>query len=557
MLLTATCVAVHLPAAESPTPSVIPQPAKLIRQDGSFTLRPDAVIFADDVSRPAAEQLAARLRQATGFGLKIRADSVGGQARKGSLRLTTRGAKAALGSEGYELIVADAVTISAPQAAGVFYGTQTLLQLLPPAALGTNVARDARWTIPALRIEDQPRFGWRGMLLDVGRHYFPVADIKRVLDVMALHKLNTFHWHLTEDQGWRIEIKKYPRLTEVGAWRASTPPYGNRDSDDGMRYGGFYTQAEVKDIVAYAAARHITVVPEIEMPGHAAAAIASYPEFGNSDIPGYAPRVMTRWSVHPYTFAPKEETFRFLEDVLTEVCELFPSKFIHIGGDEAPKDQWKESAFAQSVIKREGLKDEHELQSWFIRRIERFLATQGRRLVGWDEIQEGGLPKTATMMVWRDAKWARHALALGNNVVMATSSDTYFCWYQAPAETELAKGKWFEAHGGFLPLEKVYAFNPTSVAETPAQEELILGTSVQIWTEFIKDFAKLQYMAFPRLSAFAEVAWTPQAMRHFEDFQRRLETHYQRYDQLGLRYYRPTPAREALPVKEEAETPRP
>lgn len=527
-------------AANTPAPALIPLPAHIEPAPGTFTLGSASVIVADAAARPAAESLAGQLRRVTGFKLEVRPDNGARKLSAGTILLTTRKANVALCNEGYELLIGDAVILRAPQPPGIFYGTQTLLQLLPPEALGTNRIRNPRWSIAGLRITDQPRFAWRGMMLDVGRHYFPVTDIKRMLDAMALHKLNTFHWHLTEDQGWRIEIKKYPRLTEIGAWRDSTPPYGSRNADDGQRHGGFYTQDEVRDIVAYAAARHITVIPEIEMPGHAAAAIAAYPELGNSDIPGYAPRVMTRWGVHPYVFAPKEETFRFLEDVLTEVCELFPSKFIHIGGDEAPKDQWKKSPFAQSVIQREGLKDEHELQSWFIRRIEKFLATKGRRLVGWDEIQEGGLPETATMMVWRDAKWAKHALALGNDVVMATTSHTYLDYYQAPAAFELAKGLEYEAIGGFLPLEKVYSYNPTFVAENPAQEKQILGTQGQLWGEYFKDIRKAQYMAFPRLSALAEVAWTPQAARDFADFRRRLETHFVRLDQMGLRYHRDT-----------------
>ena len=351
--------------------------------------------------------------------------------------------------------------------------------------------------------------------------------------------MNTFHWHLTDDQGWRIEIKKYPKLTEIGAFRDSSPPYGNRNSDDGVRYGGFYTQEQIRDIVGYAAARHITIVPEIEMPGHAAAAIAAYPELGNSDIPGYAPGVKTRWGVHPYIFSPKEETFAFLEDVLSEVCELFPSKYIHIGGDEAPKTQWKQSKFAQEVIKREGLKNEEELQSWFIRRIGKFLESKNRNLIGWDEIQEGGLPKTATMMVWRDAKWAKHALALGNNVVMATTSHTYLDYYQNPGPGELAKGKEYEAIGGHLPLEKVYSYDPAFVAENAAQEKQILGTQAQLWSEYFKDMKKVEYMAFPRIAALAEVAWTPLQLKNYDDFSARLVGVMRHYDAGKLNYCKP------------------
>ncbi len=529
-------------------PAIIPLPVKLQQQDGMFQLRPDTRIAFSEGVKTEGEALLATLNRSTGFKLVRGPQVVSGlldspeaerDRNRPAIELLLSTNEPSSNAEGYTISVrTNRVWIFAASQAGMFYGVQTLLQLFPPQVFSTNAVKDVAWTIPCVNIEDQPRFKWRGVMLDVGRHYFPVADVKRMIDLAALHKLNIFHWHLTEDQGWRIEIKKYPKLTEVGAWRDSTPPYGARNSDDGKRHGGFYTQAEVKDIVAYAAARHITVVPEIEMPGHAAAAIAAYPEFGNSDIPGYAPRVVTRWGVQPYTFAPKEETFQFLEDVLTEVCELFPSKFIHIGGDEAPKTQWTKSPFAQSVMKREGLRDEHELQSWFIRRIEKFLATKNRRLIGWDEIQEGGLPKTATMMVWRDAKWAKHALAQGNHIVMATTSHTYLDYYQSPAGSELAKGNEFECIGGFLPLEKVYSYNPTFVAGNTAQEKQILGTQCQLWGEYMKDIRKVEYLALPRLAALAEVAWSPQDVRNYPDFQHRLETQYQRYDELGVPYHR-------------------
>ena len=552
-------LALSASAKDANLPAVIPLPQRMEVRSGSFTLGPETHIQSDAASLKTAERLAARLRRATGFPFPVNAaappSAAGGAvtplrvgvtpepakpakpsaAGGGVITLTSHGAKASLGAEGYELTVTPtSATIRATEEAGLFYGAVTLAQLLPPEIFARSAASGVKWSLPCVEIEDQPRFKWRGMMLDVGRHFFKIEDIKPLLDAMALHKLNTFHWHLTDDQGWRIEIKKYPKLTEVGAWRDSSPPYGNRNSDDGLRHGGFYTQDEIREIVAYAAVRHITVVPEIEMPGHASAAIASYPQLGNDDMPGFAPKVMTRWGVHPYIFAPKEETFRFLEDVLTEVCELFPSKFIHIGGDEAPKTQWKKSKFAQEVMQREGLKNEEELQSWFVRRIGKFLESKNRRLIGWDEIQEGGLPKTATMMVWRDSKWAEHALSLGNDVVMATTSHTYLDYSQAPATTELAKGVEFETIGGFLPLSKVYSYNPTFVAKTPAQEKQILGTQGQLWGEYFKSIRKVEYMAFPRLTALAEVAWTPQAARNYDDFLRRLATHNQRLDQLGI-----------------------
>ena len=514
------------------------------RRDGTFHFGSKTKILSNQESRAAADYLAGHLRPPIGnqFPVRVKADAKP-RLTDDTVLFTSREANPALGAEGYELLAAsNSVVIRANGPAGFFYGAQTLLQLLPPEVFAAKPVRGVNWEIPCVQITDRPRFPWRGMMLDVGRHFFKVEDVKRMLDLMALHKLNTFHWHLAEDQGWRIEIKKYPKLTEMGAWRDSSPPYGNRNSDDGQRHGGFYTQDQIREIVAYAAALHITVVPEIEMPGHAAAAIASYPQFGNDDIAGYAPRVVTHWGVQQYTFAPKEETFRFLEDVLTEVCELFPSKFIHIGGDEAPKTQWKNSPFAQAVMRREHLQNEEELQSWFVRRIAAFLESKNRRLIGWDEIQEGGLPKTATMMVWRDAKWAKHALSLGNQVVMATTTHTYLDYYQAPKDSELAKGKEFEAIGGLLPLEKVYAYDPCFVAENPEQAKLILGTQGQLWGEYLKDVKKVEYMAYPRLTALAEVAWSPQAARGYEDFTRRLQIHNHRLDQLGVNYHRPDAA---------------
>lgn len=523
-------------AVADPLP-LIPLPVSVKTREGSFAFSPATGIRYDRNLKAEAELFAADLQALTGTVCKTATE----EQRillPSEIRLDLD-PTADLPSGGYKLEISPkTIVITAKDPAGVYYGTRTILQLLP--AMGDAAWKDSSpENLPALRITDYPRFAWRGMMLDVGRHFYPTEDVKQFIDWMAFHKLNVFHWHLTEDQGWRIEIKKYPKLTETGAWRNSSPPYGKRNSDDGRRYGGFYTQEQIKDIVAYAAARHITIVPEIEMPGHAAAAIAAYPELGNSDIPNYAPQIMTRWGVHPYVFAPKEETFRFLEDVLSEVCGLFPSKFIHIGGDEAPKTQWQQSEFAQSVIKREGLKNEEELQSWFIQRIGRFLESKNRRLIGWDEIQEGGLPKTATMMVWRDSKWAKHALARGNDVVMAQKSHLYFDYYQAPAATELAKGPEYEAIGGNLPIKTVYSYNPTFVAENPEQEKQILGTQAQLWSEYFKDMKKVQYMAFPRIAALAEVAWTPLPSKNYDDFLIRLNGVMKHYDAGRLNYFKP------------------
>lgn len=508
---------------------LIPQPKVLQKQEGSFVLSAATAIRFDRQLSVETAILADKIERLTGEKTRSVAEEL--RIMLSSEIALDLDSSLALKPGGYEMTVAPrGVKITGKDAAGAFAGIQTLLQLLPAAA----PMAEKSVSLPALKISDEPEYGWRGMHLDCGRHFYPIEELKKFIDQMAFHKLNVFHWHLTEDQGWRIEIKKYPKLTAVGAFRDSTPPYGNRNSDDGKRYGGFYTQEQIKQLVAYASARHITIVPEIELPGHAAAAIAAYPQFGNTDIPGYNPKVMTRWGVHPYVFAPKEETFRFLEDILTEVCDLFPSKFIHIGGDEAPKSQWNQSKFAKEVMQREGLKNADELQSYFIRRIEKFLASKNRSLVGWDEIQEGGLPKSATMMVWRDLKWAQHALDLGNNVVMAPNAYAYLDHYQRPVGEELSKGAEFEAIGGFLPVSKLYGYDPASVARNEKERKQILGVQGQLWTEYMKDWKKVEYMAFPRIAALAEIAWLPKDKKNYEDFRARLDGVMKFYDALGI-----------------------
>lgn len=511
---------------------IIPQPVSIRTGDGAFPVSAATVIRYDAKLRNEADLFAADLAKLTGAPPKIITLEKHSTAPQILLDLNP---SADIPAGGYKLeITRQAVRVTGKDPAGVFYGTRSILQLLPPP--GYKIWETTRPAgLPAAVVEDYPRFAWRGMHLDCGRHFFPVGDIKSFIVWMAFHKLNVFHWHLTEDQGWRIEIKKYPKLTAIGAWRDSTPPYGNRSGSDGMRYGGFYTQDQIRDVVAFAAARHVTIMPEIEMPGHAVAAIAAYPEFGNTDIPGYAPKVLTHWGVQPYIFAPKEETFRFLDDVLTEVCALFPSRFIHIGGDEAPKDQWKRSPFAREVMKREGLQNENELQSWFVRRIQKILAAKGRRLVGWDEIEEGGLPESATMMVWRGENRAKTALARGNDVVMAPNKDTYFDHYQRPAGEELAKGAEFEAIGGFLPISQVYAYNPAAVARNAEDEKHILGVQAQLWSEYFKTWDKVTYMAFPRMAALSEVAWTQPSAKNYDDFLVRLGVILRHYDAAGIK----------------------
>lgn len=390
------------------------------------------------------------------------------------------------------------------------------------------------WAIPAGVIDDAPRFPYRGLLLDVARWFYPPEFIKKVIDLLALYKLNVLHLHLTDDQGWRLEIKKYPRLTQIGAWRKETIVGQHFDPyvGDGRPHGGFYSQEQMRELVAYAAARHVTIIPEIEMPGHARAALAAYPELSCTGGPF---EVSTRWGVHQDIFCPSERTFGFLEDVLLEVMQLFPSRYIHIGGDEVPKDQWKASSVAQELIRREGLANEEELQSYFIRRIEAFLRAHGRRLIGWDETLEGGLAPDATVMSWRGVAGGIEAARLGHDVIMTPTDHAYFDYYQGdPAAEPLAIG-------GFLPLDTVYAFEPVPHDLMPEQAVHVLGAQGSLWTEYIPTPAQVEYMILPRLLALSEVLWSPREARSWGRFVARLPAHFARLDALGVEYRVPEP----------------
>lgn len=507
---------------------LIPQPVSVEPGSGAFPFSAATAIRHHSELAAEAKLFAAELGKLTGQPVSTYAKEL--KIMLPSQILLDLDPALDLPASGYKLeITPETVRITGKDAAGAFHGTRSVLQLLPPGPLA-----DGKAAIPAATITDYPRFGWRGMHLDVGRHVFPAEDVMRFIDWLAFHKLNVFHWHLTEDQGWRIEIKKYPKLTEIGGFRDSTPPYGNRNSDDGIRYGGFYTQDQIKEIVAYASARHITIVPEIELPGHAAAAIAAYPELGNDDIPNYHPRPMTRWGVHPYIFAPTEQVFGFVDDVLTEVCALFPSAYIHIGGDEAPKDQWEASPRVKELMKEKNLKDGHDVQSYFIKRVEKILESKGRKLIGWDEIREGGLSPQATVMSWRGEAGGIASAREGHDVVMASNSHLYFDHYQAPERQELAKGKQFEAIGGFLPIDKVYSYDPVPKALSAEEAKHILGVQAQLWSEYFHDFKKVEYHAFPRMAALAEIAWTPPAAKNLNSFLTRLDGILKHYDAAGL-----------------------
>jgi len=511
--------------------AVIPRPAHLTPKAGTFTLTGATVITTDPASRALGAMLTDYLFPATGFRLAVRSSAPAGVPAI-SIRLdTTLGT---LGEEGYRLDVSRArVTIRAYRPAGAFYALQTLRQLLPPEIFRQAPVTGVAWVVPAVAIEDAPRFAWRGMHLDAARHFMPKEFVKKVIDLAALHKLNRFHWHLTDDQGWRIEIKQYPRLTQVGAWRRQTL-VGRQDHDsttwrfDGQPHGGFYTQDDIREIVAYARARFVTIVPEIEMPGHSQAAIAAYPELGNT---GDTVPVWTRWGVDENILNPSDATIQFEQNVLSEVMGLFPGRWIHVGGDEAPKTQWKASPLAQGRIRDLGLKDEDELQSWFTRRMDEFLTAHGRTLVGWDEILQGGLAPNAVVMSWRGIDGGIIAARAGHDVVMAPGSHTYFDHYQS-ADT----GNEPLAIGGFLPLDTVYAYDPVPAALAADEARHVLGAQGQVWTEYIPDPKRVEYMAFPRACALAEVLWTPVERKDYPDFRRRLAAHLARLAVLDVNY---------------------
>ncbi len=534
---------------------IIPAPRRLQARPGEFRLdRETRIMLSDPAStelRTLSELLVTPLRTASGLPLPVSPEPASDHATNAlSIRLTPDSASRE--PESYRLVVAPHGTIlSAPTPAGLFYGLQTLRQLLPPelerglrsrngwergVAQMTDSAPSppARWVIPAVEVEDAPRFRYRGILLDVARWFYPLEFIEKLVDLLALYKLNTLHLHLTDDQGWRLEIKKYPRLTQVGAWRKETIVGQNFDPyvGDGTPHGGFYTQDQMRELVAYAAARHVTIIPEIEMPGHARAALAAYPELSCTGGPF---EVSTRWGVHEDVFCPCEQTFAFLEDVLSEVMQLFPSKYIHIGGDEVPKKQWKESPVAQDVIRREGLGNEEELQGYFIRRIEGFLRAHGRRLIGWDETLEGGLAPEATVMSWRGVEGGIEAARQGHDVIMTPANRTYFDYYQGdPAAEPLAIG-------GFLPLDSVYAFEPVPDELTPEQAAHVLGGQGNLWTEYIPTPARAEYMILPRMLALAEVLWSTKETRNWNRFVVRLPAQFARLDALVADYRVPEP----------------
>ena len=515
---------------------VIPKPSEVTPQNGAFHLNNDIAMAEND-------QFSNEINLLSGY-LKKDFESEISTGEDGLIQFSIKDSIS--NKEGYELVVTpETIRISGGSEQGIFYGLQTLRQLI----VKTN---DGDLIIPSVKIKDVPAFGYRGMHLDVARHFYGVDDVKTYLDMLALHKINTFHWHLTEDQGWRIEIKQYPELTNTGAYRNGTiighyPGEGN----DNERYGGFYTQEEVKEVVQYAAERHITVIPEIEMPGHSQAAIASYPflscfpeektivpndlmsEAGKELQANGTPKIVQEsWGVYNDVYcAGKDSTFTFLENVLDEVIPLFPSEYIHIGGDECPKKNWERCPECQQRMKNENLKDEHELQSYFVQRMEKYINSKGKKIIGWDEILEGGLAPNATVMSWRGESGGIEAAKQNHDVIMSPNSYCYFDHYQAEdTENEPL------AIGGFLPVEKVYSYNPIPSELPEDQTDFILGPQANVWTEYIKTFDNIQYMTLPRMAAIAETGWSKTSEKEWDDFENRLGKLRKIYDGQNYNY---------------------
>lgn len=520
---------------------VIPKPAELTMQVGKFVIDGSTSISAAEGLKEEAAFLAESIQQLTQVSPSV-------TDQKASIALTLN--DQIDNEEGYTLDVTPyQINISGKNAKGVFYGIQSLVQLISLPEEGSSITDI---TVPAVSIKDQPRFIYRGMHLDVARHFFDVDFVKKYIDMIAMHKMNTFHWHLTEDQGWRIEIKKYPELTKIGAYRNGTiTGHYPGETNDNERYGGFYTQDDIREVLAYAQKRHVEVIPEIELPGHSQAAIASYPYLScfpeePTEVPnglmseaskeqqknGQPKVVQESWGVYNDVYcAGKEETFAFLEGVLDEVTALFPSKYIHIGGDECPKKNWERCPNCQKRIKEEGLEDEHALQSYFVTRMEKYLNSKGKQIIGWDEILEGGLAPNATVMSWRGVKGGIEAAKQDHNVIMTPNSHCYFDHYQSKDTDNEPL-----SIGGFLPVEKVYSYEPVPEELSADQQHYILGAQGNIWSEYIPTDEHMEYMALPRATALSEVVWSQKEDKDFEDFKSRLNHMRKLYETKGYNY---------------------
>jgi len=515
VVLAAVC-----PAAEKPREliSIIPQPVSMEVNDGYFEIGPNTRVVAEDEAAAEAAKLIDALAPAMGFKLSLADFS---QRRRGSIVLELEKNQSKLGEEGYSLRVTPRrIMIRAKEPAGLFYGIQTLRQLLPEQVFSKRKVEGVEWKVPCVKITDYPRFQWRGLLVDPARHFITKQDLMRFIDIMALHK---------------FEIKRYPKLTETGAWMDFTTMRSREefDKESDKHHGGFYSKDDIRELVRYAAECYINILPEIEMPAHTGAAIISYPEIGLYPEKLSALPAEKRWFANERVLAPRPKTVAFMRGVLTEVMELFPNEYIHIGGDEANIEHWKQSEEMQALKRELGLKDEAELHSWFIRQMDSFLTSHGRRLVGWDEILQGGLAQGATVMSWRGQQGGITAANAGHDVIMAPTSHTYFDYYQGPSDKEPL------AIGGDLPLEKVYGLEPIPKDIAPEKTGHVLGVQGQLWGEFISTTRHLEYMAYPRAAALAEVGWSPKSSSSYENFHARLGRHLDRFDAAGVNYRKP------------------
>jgi len=538
-LLAALCGCAGAPRMQAPSaqtgPALIPLPVKMTARPGHFRLDGSTVTASSGEAEEVAEYLAQLIRRGTGWQL---ARAAGVPPGSNAIVLELTGSPAASDAEGYTLeITPQRILIKAARPAGLFYGVQTLRQLWPAAWEGPAPAVQAEPArIPCLVINDQPRYSWRGGHLDVCRHFFPIEFIYRYIDYLAMNKMNTFHWHLTDDQGWRIEIKKYPLLTEVGGWRVDrSGDHWNKRAPqqpgEKATYSGYYSQEEIRAVVEYASSRFITIVPEIEMPAHAGAALAAYPRFSCTGGPFTVPPGGV-WPIVNLYCAGDDTTFSFLQDILDEVIGLFPGDYIHIGGDEADKSEWKKCPKCQARIRTENLGDETGLQSYMIRRMAGYLHSRGKRIIGWDEILEGGLAPRAAVMSWRGMQGGIDAARADHDVVMTPTDYCYFDYYQGPADFEPL------SIGGYIPIETVYAFEPTPASLDAKQAKHILGCQANLWTEFIATPEHAEYMLFPRLLAMAEVAWSPKSSRGWDHFLDRLTAFLPRLEAMGVDYSR-------------------
>ena len=510
--------------------SLVPQVQKMVLGKSSFKFKRGTLLVVENAGQKlVADQFAGLFERPAGWKLQV---ALGGDEGPNQVYFKT---EPGLPAEAYTLEVQkDRIEIKASQPAGFFYALQTLRQLLPAEIESSQKQEKTEWLVPVISISDSPSFPWRGYMLDVSRHFFSKVEVLRMIDNLSFHKINTFHLHLTDDQGWRIEIKKYPKLTEVGAWRVDREdkPWDSRPkqvSVEKASYGGFYTQEDIREMVAYAQSKFVTIVPEIEMPAHVTAALAAYPQYSCTGgpftvLPGGV------WPITDIYCAGNDSTFRFIEDILSEVIDLFPSKYIHIGGDEATKTEWEKCPKCKLRIKTEGLKNVGELQSYFIKRIEKFVNSKHKVLLGWDEIIEGGLPAEATVMSWRGFEGGIEAAKLGHDVVMTPTSDCYIDYYQGPMDQEPL------SIGGYVPLSKVYNFSPVPPELDAAAAKHILGGQANLWTEYVPNFKHAEYMTFPRIAAMAEALWSPKDVRGWDDFSRRIGLMMKRYDQMGINY---------------------